>query len=70
MKLLIVISLGKAVIQGDALRCYSPRRNDPDRTCNKLLAKKNAQGQIAGNFKCERCNQTIEVKLVVPAERL
>ena len=68
MKLLTVISNGKAVIQGNNLRCFAPRLGDPKRVCNKLLAKKNAVGQVAGNFRCERCHQEIEIKLVIPAE--
>lgn len=63
MKLLIYITKGSAVIQGDSLRCAASRANDSRRTCNKLLVKKNEQGQIAGNFRCERCHQEIEVKL-------
>jgi hypothetical protein len=63
MRLLTYITIGKAVIQGDSLRCAAPRPNDLRKICNKLLSKKNEQGQIAGNFRCERCHQEIEVKL-------
>lgn len=63
MRLLSYITKGKAIIQGDSLRCAAPRANDSRRQCNKLLAKKNESGQIAGNFRCERCHQAIEVKL-------
>lgn len=70
MRLLTYITKGVAVIQGDSLRCAAPRTNDSRRTCNKLLAKKNEQGQIAGNFRCERCHQEIEVKLAPAREDL
>jgi len=63
VRLLTFITRGKAVIQGDSLRCAAARINDPRRQCNKLLAKKNEQGQIAGDFRCERCHQQIQVKL-------
>jgi phage FluMu protein Com len=68
MKLLILITKGQAIVHGDLLRCAAPRENDPKRACNKLLAKKNAQGQIAGNFRCERCHQEIEIKLAPTKE--
>ena len=70
MKLLIVISKGKAIIAGNDLRCAAPRVSDTKRICNKLLTKRNDMGQVAGAFKCERCNQIVEVKLVEPAERI
>lgn len=66
MRLLTFITKGQAVIQGDSLRCAAPREKDNRRVCNKLLAKKNEQSQIAGNFRCERCHQEIEVKLAPP----
>jgi hypothetical protein len=64
MTLLPAVSKGKALITAEGLRCGAPRANDPDRRCNKQLAKRNAAGQIAGNFRCERCKQEIEIKLV------
>jgi phage FluMu protein Com len=68
--LLTYITKGKAVIQGDSLRCAAPRTSDPRRSCNKLLAKTNEQGQIAGDFRCERCHQQIQVKLAPAREDL
>jgi phage FluMu protein Com len=70
MRLLKFITKGQAVIQGDSLRCAAARANDSKRTCNKLLVKTNEQGQIAGNFRCERCHQEIEVKLAPAREDL
>jgi hypothetical protein len=64
--LLTFITRGNARITGEGLRCAAPRGGDNDdgrRVCHKLLAKKNADGQIAGNFRCERCKQEVEVKL-------
>ncbi len=65
MPLLTSITKGKARIHPEGLRCAAPRDNDPARDCNKLIAKRNDAGQIAGNFLCERCRQVIEVKLIV-----
>lgn len=48
---------------GEALRCASPRQSDSTKSCNRLLVKRNQQGQIAGNFLCDRCKQIVEVKL-------
>jgi DNA-directed RNA polymerase subunit RPC12/RpoP len=70
MKLLIYVTKGKAVIQGESLRCASPRPDDPNRICNKLLCKRNEQGQIAGDFRCERCHSQIQVKLATAREDL
>lgn len=64
MKTLIVVTKGKGVIVNDSLRCGSPRKDDINKICNKLLVKKNILGQIAGNFMCSRCNEILEVKLV------
>lgn len=70
MRLLKFIVKGKAVIQGDSLRCAAPRVNDPNRVCNKLICKANSISQIAGNYRCERCHQEIEVKLAPAREDL
>ena len=68
MRLLTCIVKGKAIFVGNDLRCNAPRQDGgPRAACNKLVARKNAEGQLAGNFQCERCRQAIEVKLVVPA---
>jgi len=64
MKTLTIISKGKGIIS-DGLRCANPRKDDINKICNKLLVKKNILGQIAGNFLCSRCDQLIEVKLIV-----
>jgi hypothetical protein len=64
MRLLTSITKGKAVFVGNDLRCYAPRTSGQRKVCNKLLAKKNAIGQLAGNFRCERCCQEVEVTLV------
>ncbi len=63
MKLLTYVTKGKARITDEGLRCAAPRSDNPEWVCHKLLAKKNSGGQIAGNFRCERCKQEIEVKL-------
>lgn len=63
MKLLIFIVKGRAIVNGDSLRCAAPRQDISGKQCNKLLVKRNEQGQIAGNFKCERCGQLVQVKL-------
>jgi phage FluMu protein Com len=56
----ILIMKGAAVITLDGLRCGA---------CNKLLARKNTSGQIAGNFKCIRCGQMIEVDISLTRPR-
>ena len=61
------ITKGKAIFVGGDLRCNAPRTFGQRKTCNKLLAKRNELGQLAGNFRCERCRQEVEVSLV-PAE--
>ena len=58
------VAKGKAVLAGNELRCAKPREDDPAKACNKLIAKTNKYRQIAGNFRCERCKEQIEVRLV------
>lgn len=67
MKLLTYITKGQANITSEGLRCASPREGRPGWICNKLTVKKNSEGQIAGSFKCERCDQIIEVKVKLAA---
>ena len=31
--------------------------------CNRLIVKPNSDGEIAGEFRCIRCKQTLEVKI-------
>lgn len=62
----IIISRGQAVVRNGGLRCNAPRVGDPSRTCNKLLAKINTSGQIAGNFRCDRCKSEVEVLIARP----
>jgi hypothetical protein len=59
----IVITQGQAYVKGDGLRCMAPR-NDQAGICNKLVAKKNSAGDIAGAFQCpdRRCRQLIQVE--------
>ena len=59
----IVITKGKAYISNNGLRCMNPRSDNADLKCNKLIVKKNAIGEISGNFMCpdRRCKQSIEV---------
>jgi hypothetical protein len=59
----MTITKGKASVTPEGLRCRAPRDKDPTRTCNKLLVKRSASGQIAGNFLCERCRQEVEVEI-------
>jgi phage FluMu protein Com len=68
VKLLSYITKGSAAIKPEGLRCQASRGDSW--TCNKLLAKKNAEGQIAGSFRCERCHQDIEVLLAPPRSDL
>ena len=63
-KLLATIANGRAVFVGGDLRCAAPR-GDKQR-CNKLIAKVNVYGMIAGEFRCERCKEDIEVRLILP----
>lgn len=60
----IVITSGKAYVKGNGLRCMAPRKDDPAKLCNKLVCKKNAVGELSGNFHCpdRRCRQEIEVE--------
>jgi hypothetical protein len=65
----MIITRGKAVISPDGLRCSSPRvadssKNRAQQVCNRLLVKANQFGQIAGNFLCDRCKQTVEIQIV------
>lgn len=66
MNFLTFISKGIAILTADGLRCAALRQDDSSRRCNRLLAKKNEQRQIAGNFRCDRCGQEIEVRLGPP----
>lgn len=59
----LIVTEGAAKVVNDGLRCMAPRGNDPDRFCNKLLARLNAVGQIAGNFLCDRCKQIVSVEI-------
>jgi hypothetical protein len=65
MNFLTQIKKGRAIIVQSGLRCQGPRVKQPDQICNKLLAKKNDIGQIAGSFRCERCGQDIVVELAI-----
>lgn len=65
MNFLTAIKRGRAIINPNGLRCQGPRLKQPEQVCNKLLVKKNALGQVAGAFKCERCGQEIEVEIAV-----
>lgn len=67
IRLTTSITKGKALFVGADLRCNAPRPNGQRKTCNKLLCKKNELGQLAGNYRCERCGQSVEVSLI-PAE--
>lgn len=67
MNFLTHIKKGKAILDLTGLRCRGPRLKQPDQVCNKLLVKKNALGQVAGSYKCERCSQEIEVEIAVKA---
>jgi phage FluMu protein Com len=58
----VVISRGKAVISNGGLRCNNALIvGGRSRTCNKLLVKANASGQIAGCFRCDKCKGEVEV---------
>lgn len=59
----IVISRGEAVIVSGGLRCNALRVGTLNRPCNKLLAKINDLGQIAGSFRCDRCKAEITVQI-------
>ena len=58
-----LITKGKAIIKDNDLRCAISRFDDSYDICNKLIARKNEQGQICGNFRCERCHQEVELKM-------
>jgi phage FluMu protein Com len=62
MRCLTYIVKGKAQVQQEGLRCAAPRNGRPGWICNKLIVRKNSMGQVAGEFKCERCSQIIEVQ--------
>jgi len=58
------VSNGKAVFIADELRCQAARADTRGGgACNKLIAKFNRLHQIAGDFRCERCKQEIEVRM-------
>jgi phage FluMu protein Com len=50
-------------VKDDGLRCNTPRAKTPGENCNKLLAKTNSLGQIAGHFRCDRCKSEVEVRV-------
>lgn len=62
--MLTSITKGKAIFVGEDLRCNAPRTSGQRKVCNKLLVKRNSSGQVAGNYRCERCSQEIEVTLI------
>lgn len=66
LKLLTCISKGKASLKPEGLRCGAARKKEPERKCDKLLVKRSARGQIAGNFRCDRCGQEIDVSMIEP----
>jgi phage FluMu protein Com len=57
------ITRGKAFFKDGGLRCANPRSYEVEKPCNKLLAKRNALGQVAGSFKCDRCRAEVEVEI-------
>jgi hypothetical protein len=64
-RIVITQGLAKVVVSDDGggLRCMAKRSGDPDRSCNKLLARLNVAGQVAGNFQCDRCKQIVSVEM-------
>lgn len=60
----IVITAGQACVMGNGLRCMATPDAASPRRCNKLVAKKNSAGALAGSFQCpdRRCRQSIEVE--------
>ena len=64
MTLLICITKGKALIKPEGLRCGATREKEPERVCHKLICRPSTRGQIAGNFRCERCKQEIDVSMI------
>jgi phage FluMu protein Com len=65
MRFQTIIKNGKAKFMPEGLRCTSSKEKDPSRNCNKLIAKKTGSGQLAGDFKCPRCGQSIVVELQI-----
>lgn len=59
------ITRGKAAFERNALRCAG-KHTDPKRSapCGRLIVKLNRSNQLAGEFKCERCHQIIEVTMI------
>lgn len=57
------IKKGTAILAPNGLRCQGPRVKQPTQVCNKLMIRKNSIGQIAGELKCERCGQIVEVEI-------
>ena len=65
------ISLGRAFIANGELRCKAPVtrfavNKDGTQTpvkavCNRLVCKENKDAEIAGQYKCDKCGQIIEV---------
>ena len=68
MTLQTCVAKGNGRIRTEGLRCAAKRPDDSSRVCNKLLLKPNTQGQMAGNFRCDRCGQEIELVLKVLTE--
>jgi len=49
----------------DEIRCFNIISNEKDlrfgQRCNRLLLRKNADGQVAGNIKCVCCGAQYEI---------
>lgn len=61
-----IITSGKAVVIDGGLRCNHPRKDDLSQVCGRQLVRANASGQMAGNFRCPRCKNYVEVRTSRP----
>lgn len=65
MRLTSFVASGQANLLKDSLRCAAPRKDEPQKICNKLILKTNKQGLIAGSHLCPRCGQVIETAIKI-----
>ena len=56
----MIVRKGKAIMEGNFLRCMGPRRAFP-LPCHQSLGRLNTQREITGEFKCPKCHQIVEV---------
>lgn len=57
----MIVRKGKAIMEGNFLRCTNAHKRFPKVLCHHALVRRNTQREIAGEFKCPSCHQIVEV---------